>query len=215
MFTRTRILTATVIPAVAVVGLTALAAAPPAAAATAGTTTSATAQTTAAATASSARLLVTGDRGSDVRTWQQDIDRVAGKIPGVPRIATDGVYGPRTAAATRAFQRYAHLSVDGVVGPRTRSAMATALHGAPAPSAQPVLREGDHGQAVRVWQTDLNSIAGTAPGLHRITVDGVFGPRTRALTETLQSHAHITVDGVVGPHTRAAFRGQESIHHHP
>lgn len=91
--------------------------------------------------------------------------------------------------------------------------MSTALHGSPAPTAQPVLRTGDHGQAVRVWQTDLNAIAGTAPGLGRTTVDGIFGPRTQALTETLQSHAHITVDGIVGPHTRAAYRGQESNHH--
>ncbi len=187
MSTRTKLITAAVVPALAAVGFTALAAAPAA--------NAAAAQPAAVATATG-RQLVTGDHGSDVRTWQQDIDRVAGKIPGVPHIATDGGFGPRTAAATRAFQRYAHLTADGIVGPNTRSAMTTALHGS---TTQPVLRIGDHGQAVRVWQSDLNAIAGTAPGLGRTTVDGIFGPRTLALTETLQSHAHITVDGIVGP----------------
>src|SRR5919205_1418673 len=35
----------------------------------------------------------------------------------------DGVSGPSTTAAVRAFQRRAHLTVDGVVGLRTRAAL--------------------------------------------------------------------------------------------
>lgn len=43
--------------------------------------------------------------------------------------AADGLSGPSTAAATWAFQRYAHLSIDGIVGPHTRNAMTAALPG--------------------------------------------------------------------------------------
>ena len=203
MFNRTRIMTAVAVPAVAALGFGVLATAPAASA-----TPAATAQTAQIPTAASTRLLVVGDRGSDVRTWQQDIDRVAGKIAGVPHVATDGVYGPRTAAATRAFQRYAHLSQDGVVGPNTRSAMTTALHGSPSPAAQPILRRGDHGQAVRVWQTDLDNLstaAGRGGGLGTVLVDGSFGPKTEGLTVALQKREHIAPDGIVGPHTRAAY----------
>jgi len=204
MFNRTRMMTAVAVPAVAALGFGALAAAPAASA-----TTPAAAQTAQVATAASSRLLVVGDHGSDVRTWQQDIDRVAGKIDGIPHLATDGAYGPRTAVATRALQRYAHLSVDGVVGPNTRSAMTTALHGSPTPSVQPILRRGDHGQAVRVWQTDLDNLsaaAGRGGGLGTVLVDGSYGPRTESLTVALQKREHIAPDGVVGPHTRAAYR---------
>jgi len=202
MFNRTRIMTAVAVPAVAALGFGALATAPAASA------TPAAAQTARIATAASTRLLVVGDHGSDVRTWQQDIDRVAGKINGIPHLATDGVYGSRTAAATRAFQRYAHLSVDGVVGPNTLSAMTTALHSSPTPSAQPILRRGDHGQAVRVWQTDLDNLstaAGSGGGLGTVLVDGSFGPATEVLTVALQKREHIAPDGIVGPHTRAAY----------
>ncbi len=76
-----------------------------------------------------APLLHTGSRGAAVRVWQIDIDRTADKVPGIPHIAKDGTFGPRTAAATRAFQRYAHIRVDGIVGPQIRAAMQTALHG--------------------------------------------------------------------------------------
>lgn len=58
---------------------------------------------------SSLPLPRTGSRGAAVRTWQNDIDRVAGKIAGVHQIAQDGI-----------------------VGPRTRAAMDTALHGSSA-----------------------------------------------------------------------------------
>ncbi len=200
MFNRTRIMTAVAVPAVAALGVGALATAP-----AANATPVATAQV---ATPASTRLLVVGDRGSDVRAWQQDLDRVAGKIAGVPRVATDGAYGPRTAAATRAFQRYAHLPQDGVVGPNTRRAMTTALHGSPTPAAQPILRRGDHGQAVRGWQTDLDNLsaaAGRGGGLGTVVVDGSFGPKTEALTIALQKREHIAPDGIVGPNTRAAY----------
>ena len=207
MFNRTRIMPAVAVPAVAALGFGALATAPAASASVSATTPAA--QTAQVATAASTRLLVVGDHGSDVRTWQQDIDRVAGKIAGIPHLATDGAYGPRTATATRAFQRYAHLSTDGVVGPNTRSAMTTALHGSPTPSAQPILRRGDHGQAVRVWQTDLDNLstaAGRGGGLGTVRVDGNYGPATEGLTVALQKREHIAPDGIVGPHTRAAYR---------
>ncbi len=85
------------------------------------------------AVAHRAPLLHTGSRGAAVRIWQFDIDRITGKVPGVSHIAVDGVFGPKTAAATRAFQRYAHIRVDGIVGPQTRAAMQTALHGSRTP----------------------------------------------------------------------------------
>jgi len=58
--------------------------------------------------------LRTGSRGSAVRE-AQTLLRTAGHSPG----GVDGIFGPRTLAAVRSFQRAKGLAVDGVIGPRT------------------------------------------------------------------------------------------------
>ncbi|TWE10095.1 peptidoglycan-binding domain-containing protein [Rudaeicoccus suwonensis] len=188
---------------VGALGLSAIATAPASMAAT---------QPTAAATAAHTRtaaapILYYGSRGVAVRAWQQDIDQVWGKIPSVPQIAVDGVFGARTEAATKDFQRFAHLTADGVVGPKTRAAMMTALHGGQgtAPAPAPILYYGSRGVAVRAWQQDIDQVWGKIPSVPQIAVDGVFGARTEAATKDFQRFAHLTADGVVGPKTRAAM----------
>lgn len=154
-----------------------------------------------------APVLTIGSRGAAVRAWQQDIDQVWGKIPSVPQIAVDGVFGARTAAATMDFQRFAHLTADGVVGPKTRAAMETALHGGQgtAPAPAPVLYFGSRGAAVVSWQRDLDRTAQKVTSIPQISIDGVYGQRTVAATKAFQRFAHLTADGVVGPKTRAAM----------
>ena len=59
------------------------------------------------------RVLHRGSRGDEVSLVQQALaDHGA-------RLAVDGIYGPRTAAAVTAFQRGRGLAADGVVGPLT------------------------------------------------------------------------------------------------
>jgi peptidoglycan hydrolase-like protein with peptidoglycan-binding domain len=43
----------------------------------------------------------------------------AAKPVGLGPLAVDGIFGPRTAAAVRAYQRAHGLAVDGIVGPHT------------------------------------------------------------------------------------------------
>jgi hypothetical protein len=56
--------------------------------------------------------------GRDVAAIQEKLTAL-GYAPGV----VDGIYGPTTAAAVRAYQRDNGLEVDGVVGPETRKAL--------------------------------------------------------------------------------------------
>ncbi|MDN2567286.1 N-acetylmuramidase domain-containing protein [Aquibium sp. A9E412] len=72
-----------------------------------------------------AALLRRGDAGAAVRALQ-----VALTAHGHPT-AADGVFGPRTEAALRGFQKQAGLAVDGIAGPRTAAALAR-----PAPAAR-------------------------------------------------------------------------------
>jgi hypothetical protein len=62
--------------------------------------------------------------GPDVLEVQTKLETV-GYSPG----ELDGLYGPATAGAVRAFQRDHRLDVDGIVGPITRGALAVATAG--------------------------------------------------------------------------------------
>ena len=65
-----------------------------------------------------ARTLRQRTRGSDVLALQ-----VALAEHGFPSGVFDGIFGPRTAAAVRGFQRYAGVAVDGIAGGQTIGAL--------------------------------------------------------------------------------------------
>ncbi len=56
-----------------------------------------------------------GASGNNVRTLQTQLNRIAQAYSAIPRVAVDGVYGPQTANAVRAFQQIFDLPVTGVV----------------------------------------------------------------------------------------------------
>lgn len=56
-----------------------------------------------------------GSTGSSVRTIQNQLNRIAQTYTIIPRLAVDGVFGPATEAAVRAFQRTFSLPQSGVV----------------------------------------------------------------------------------------------------
>jgi peptidoglycan hydrolase-like protein with peptidoglycan-binding domain len=62
--------------------------------------------------------------------------------------------------------------------------------------AEPVLKKGSTGQAVRDFQQGLKDL-GYDPG----AVDGKFGAKTEAAVKAFQGDRGITADGVVGPIT--------------
>jgi peptidoglycan hydrolase-like protein with peptidoglycan-binding domain len=109
-------------------------------------------------------------------------------------IAVDGLLGPRTESAVRAFQDAAGPDVDGVAGPATWAALVV------------VVRRGSVGEAVRALQREAvarDLSGGPDPVL---TIDGQFGPRTEAWVRGFQDALHagfpeVVVDGVVGPVT--------------
>lgn len=153
-------------------------------------------------TPSTRNYITLGDKGSEVRSWQNNLKRWDRRA--LPRYGVDGDFGSETLEWTRRFQESANITVDGKVGPKTLDAMKKALE-------KPVfkfrytnlLRRGDKGAAVREWQTALRSWRSNS--LPRFGVDGDFGGETHSWTRRFQSATGIVVDGIVGPQTRRAM----------
>ena len=64
-----------------------------------------------------------GSQGTTMRELQYRLNVWLAPTPaaGLPALNPDGIFGPKTLAATRAFQARMALTVDGVVGPQTWS----------------------------------------------------------------------------------------------
>lgn len=56
-----------------------------------------------------------GSSGEKVRQMQQQLNRIAQNYPAIPTITADGIYGPRTAEAVKAFQKIFNLPQTGTV----------------------------------------------------------------------------------------------------
>jgi peptidoglycan hydrolase-like protein with peptidoglycan-binding domain len=133
-----------------------------------------------------------GANGHPVRTLQ-DLLRARNHA-----VTVDGVFGPQTAAAVRAFQAERHLAVDGVVGPNTWSALILTV------------QRGSEGDAVRGVQEEFQFRNLSGDPSKGLAVDGVFGPKTEEAVRGFQQALHadiasVVVDGVVGPVTWQAL----------
>jgi Transglycosylase SLT domain/Putative peptidoglycan binding domain len=117
--------------------------------------------------------------------------------------AIDGIAGPKTVAATKAFQRRAKLTVDGRAGPRTRRALGPL--GGPL-FGRRTLRVGRIGWDVSVLQFLLAGRGALVP------VDGYFDGATARALRRYQRVRRLQVDGVAGPRTMAALaRGHPAL----
>jgi len=74
----------------------------------------------------------------------------------------------------------------------------------------PVLRPGEHGGEVAIWQATLNIMVRDwirPPHSRPLAVDGDFGPLTERATRRVQRWLHVQATGVVGPATWLNYEG--------
>jgi lysozyme family protein len=128
--------------------------------------------------------------------------QVALREQGFYRGAVDGIAGPMTAQAVRAFQRRARITVDGIAGPQTRRALGKL--GRPLWGKRKVLARGMVGWDVSVLEFFL-----ARRNFHPGVVDGRFTDRTAAAVRRLQRKRNLTVDGAAGPQTIAALHKRQ------
>ena len=131
-----------------------------------------------------------GSQGHPIRTLQFLL-RARGH-----NLTVDGIFGPATEAAVKAFQTSQGMAADGKVSPQTWTALIIQV------------KKGSSGDAVRGVQEEFQFRA-SEPG-QGLQVDGIFGPQTDSTVRGFQ-HAlsldipSVVVDGIVGPITWQAL----------
>jgi peptidoglycan hydrolase-like protein with peptidoglycan-binding domain len=140
-----------------------------------------------------------GSRGDDVRQLQRDLTRLG------YRLEDDGVFGAKTDAAVRRFQRDKNLTADGIVGAKTRAAIASAKGATSTPVPTATLQKGSRGAQVRQLQTALVKL-GFMTQAQMNTGPGIFGTRTDAALRAFQRSENLVADGIYGPKTQQALR---------
>jgi peptidoglycan hydrolase-like protein with peptidoglycan-binding domain len=138
-------------------------------------------------------LVKRGDRVFPVRPLQQLLRARNHSV------AVDGIFGPLTEGAVKAFQQSKGLGADGIVGPLTW------------PKLIVQVKRGSTGDGVRGVQEVIkfhDVSDGEGPEIH---VDGIFGPRTDSWIRGFQTAVGTASDGIVGPITwRALVSGMLS-----
>ncbi len=158
-----------------------------------------------------------GSSGADVRTIQQQLNRIRVNYPAIPAINTvDGIYGTETENAVRAFQRIFDLTPDGVVGKKTWYRISyiyvavKRLGELNSEGERPqyddnsypgLLRFGDTGSAVQNLHFYLKTIAAFNPFIPDLAIDGFYGADTENAVRAFQRTYGLSADGIVGEST--------------
>lgn len=158
-------------------------------------------------------ILKRGSRGNDVRAIQYFLAFIGYFNDRLPEIKVDGIFGPATENAVRAFQQQYGLTVDGIVGRQTWYRILD-VYNSTLKSLPDEYRSyssllypgytvttGASGNVVTQLQTFLRTIAQNNNAVPLITVDGVYGNRTKAAVTAVQKLSGIPQTGAVGPLT--------------
>jgi peptidoglycan hydrolase-like protein with peptidoglycan-binding domain len=137
-------------------------------------------------------VVATGQNGHPVKTLQFLL-RARGHT-----VAVDGIFGPQTDAAVKAFQTSKGLAANGIVDPNSWTALIIQV------------KKGSSGDAVRGVQEEFQFRNESGNPNQGVQVDGIFGPQTDSAVRAFQ-HAvsldvpSVAVDGIVGPITWQAL----------
>ena len=168
------------------------------------------------------RPLSHGSVGEDVRTIQQQLNRIRRNYPAIPRISeVSNVFDTETEAAVRAFQSIFNLESDGIVGKATwykikmifngvKSLSEITSEGLTISEAQrvypEVLRLGDTGLNVETVRFYLEFLGYFLSQLPPIPITDTFDEAMLDAVYAFQSTYGLTVDGVVGRNTWNALQ---------
>lgn len=166
-----------------------------------------------------------GSTGPYVTIVQSALNRIGQNYPAIPKInPVDGIFGPQTEAAVRAFQQIFSLTPDGIVGRATWNQI-TRIYVAilrlaelqsqgqqqyfigPYPRD---LSEGNSGDTIRQLQYMLTVLSNFIPSISNVAETGTYDTATRDAVRAFQQQFGLPVTGTVDAQTWDAIYGQFS-----
>ena len=151
--------------------------------------------------ASAVSMLQEGDRGASVKKLQQAL--VNG---GWADLACDGIYGPKTAAAVKYYQKMNGLTATGRAGTVTLTNLLGSADVDMTKEGETAMTKGASGPSVLAVQQRLKAL-----GYYKGTLDGRFGSGTLAAVKSFQTLNGLRVDGKVGPKTLAKLNASDAV----
>ena len=157
-----------------------------------------------------------GSQGPDVTVVQTSLNRIAQNYPAIPKVSpVDGIFGPQTEAAVKAFQQIFSLDPDGIVGRATwyqivRVYVAVLKLAELQSEGQEFffiqeypefLSLGDTGVLVEQLQYMLSVLSSFLPQVPDPGMSGIFDNATLDAVRGFQRYAGLPVTGSVGEAT--------------
>lgn len=165
-----------------------------------------------------------GSSGEEVRTIQQQLNRISANYPSIPKIPEiNAIFDEPTRRAVQRFQEIFNLTPDGQVGKGTWYKLKQIYNGVKDLSElysegititeaqrqfRTVLQLGDTGQDIATLQYYLDFIASFYDKIPDIAIDSVFGENTRNAVLAFQRQFGLPQDGIVGRQTWNAIQDQ-------
>ena len=157
-----------------------------------------------------------GSRGPDVTVVQTSLNRIGQNYPAIPKVSpVDGIFGPQTEAAVKAFQQIFSLDPDGIVG-RASWYQIVRVYVAVLKLAElqsegqrfffiqeypEFLSLGDTGVLVEQLQYMLSVLSSFLPQVPDPGMSGIFDNATLNAVRGFQRYAGLPVTGSVGEAT--------------
>lgn len=140
-----------------------------------------------------------GNRGGEVEKLQDILIRL-GEMTEAQKATGPGIFGPRTEASLKDFQRNVGVNETGKFDNATHEAIEKVLGG---------IRKGERGEMVDQMQDRLVEL-GFMTAQQKATGPGIFGPQTDAALRSFQRQNGLAVDGIMGPNTYNKLQGNST-----
>ena len=146
-----------------------------------------------------------GSRGEQVKLLQKELNTVMSC-----KLDVDGIFGTKSTACVKKFQKKNSLTQDGIVGSKTctklnqiynkkiskeneESKVEVVSTETKTLNVRSILQNDSKGEQVKLLQTELNKVMGC-----NLTVNGKFNTKTKTCVQNFQKKYGLTVDGVAG-----------------
>lgn len=152
-------------------------------------------------------ILTSGNVGSDVEKLQKMLVTIAQDYSSIPVVNITSNYDDLTRRAVFELQKIMGLETTGSVNKIMWDRMSvltskrveeTFVDDTSFDESKNVISEGKKGKMVSDLQKYLNTVTEKYPSIPKISVDGIFGPKTKVSVVAFQKLFNLEPDGIVG-----------------